>query len=82
MHKLIVEGVTAIKTETNPHVLEKKLSSVLPPAARRVPGESADEMRRRYLKLARQRREAEPAPEGSPAEAAGLGAGPGVQRRR
>jgi chemotaxis protein MotA len=82
VHKLIVEGVTAIKTETNPHVLEKKLSSFLTPAARRETRESFDEMRRRYLKLARQRREAEPAPEGSPAEAAGLGAGPGVQRRR
>lgn len=77
VHKLIIEGVTAIKTETNPHVLEKKLSSFLTPAARRETRETFDDMRRRYLKLARQRRDAE-----APAEAPGAGTGGGAAQRR
>jgi len=69
VQKLIIEGITAIKTETNSHVLEKKLSSFLTPAARRDTRESFDMMRKRYLNLVRQRKE----DEGSAPENAGAG---------
>lgn len=61
VQKLIIEGVCAIKTEANPHILEKKLSSFLTPAARRGTHESFSEMRKKYLQIAKQRREAETA---------------------
>ncbi len=54
--RLIVEGISAIKTEANPHVLEKKLSSFLTPAARRDTKQSFEEVRGKYLRMARQRR--------------------------
>ncbi len=57
VQRLIVEGVSAIKTEANPHVLEKKLSSFLTPAARRETRQSFDEVRGKYLRMARQRRQ-------------------------
>ena len=57
VQRLIVEGVSAIKTEANPHVLEKKLSSFLTPAARRETRANFDEVRGKYLRLARQRRQ-------------------------
>jgi chemotaxis protein MotA len=61
--KLIIEGAVAIKTETNPHILEKKLSSFLTPAARREARQSFADMRQKYVQMVRARREAaEPAP--------------------
>lgn len=88
VQKLIIEGVTAIKTETNPHVLEKKLSCFLTPASRKNARETFDETRRRYLAIVRQRKDAQappeetPEPTPQPAEAtASAGAGPAARRR-
>ncbi len=78
VQKLIIEGVTAIKTEANPHVLEKKLASFLTPASRRGARETFDETRRRYLAIVRQRKAEAPEPE--PAEAP-AGGGPTARRR-
>lgn len=56
-HKLIIEGAVAIKGETNPHILEKKLSAFLTPAARRETRNSFSEVRQKYLRMVRARRE-------------------------
>jgi len=62
VQQLIIEGVCAIKSETNPHVLERRLASFLTPAARRDTEESFAEMRKKYVRIAQQRRQDEPAP--------------------
>ena len=96
VQRLIVEGVTAIKTEANPHVLEKRLSSFLTPAARRETRANFDEVRGKYLRLARERRqqsgeaasyginvEPEPEPAGAPrpGPAAGRQGAPGQPKQ-
>ena len=75
VQKLIIEGVCAIKTEANPHILEKKLASFLTPAARRGTEASFGEIRKKYLRIAQQRRAAEEAQQSSsePPEASGGG---------
>ncbi|MBU1002124.1 MAG: MotA/TolQ/ExbB proton channel family protein [Proteobacteria bacterium] len=59
VQQLIIEGVCAIKTEANPHILEKRLTSFLTPASRRDSQENFAELRKKYVKIAQQRREAE-----------------------
>ncbi|BBD06858.1 motility protein A [Desulfovibrio ferrophilus] len=61
VQQLIIEGVSAIKTEANPHILEKRLISFLTPAARRDTHDTFAEMRKKYVKIAQQRRQAEEA---------------------
>lgn len=78
VQQLIIEGVCAIKTEANPHILEKRLTSFLTPAARRDTEVNFAEMRKKYVKIAQQRREAE---ESAALSAAG-GAGAKTQARR
>jgi chemotaxis protein MotA len=48
LYKLIVDGVSAIQQEKNPHKLERKLSSFLTPAARARNQRSFAEIRRKY----------------------------------
>ncbi|WP_461209034.1 motility protein A [Desulfocurvus sp. DL9XJH121] len=80
VQKLIIEGVCAIKTEANPHILEKKLSSFLTPAARRSTQATFSEMRKKYVRIAQQRKATEGAPQqGAQGEAP---AGGGTARRR
>ena len=88
VQKLIIEGVCAIKTEANPHILEKKLSSFLTPAARRNTQENFGEIRKKYLRIAQQRRAAEeasrdgtPEPPAAPPEAPGKGGGEAARKR-
>jgi chemotaxis protein MotA len=54
-HKLIIEGAVAVKHETNPHILEKKLSAFLTPAARRETRNTFAEVRQKYLRMVRNR---------------------------
>ncbi len=58
-HKLIIEGAVAVKHETNPHILEKKLSAFLTPAARRETRNTFAEVRQKYLRMVRARTEGE-----------------------
>lgn len=55
LQQIIIEGVCAIKTETNTHILEKKLTSYLTPAARTNAHDSFYDIRRKYLLLAKKR---------------------------
>ncbi|MEW5773414.1 MAG: MotA/TolQ/ExbB proton channel family protein [Thermodesulfobacteriota bacterium] len=71
-HRLIIEGAVAVKHETNPHILEKKLSAFLTPAARRETQQSFSEVRQKYLRMVRTRQgeeERAKAPAPSPASA-------------
>jgi chemotaxis protein MotA len=62
--KMIIDASAAIKTETNPYILERKLTSFLTPAARRDAHEAFADIRKRYVNIARARREGqEPEPE-------------------
>ncbi|GAB6175783.1 motility protein A [Desulfobaculum senezii] len=62
LQHIIIEGVCAIKTETNTHILEKKLTSFLTPAARTEAHDSFADIRRKYLRAARLRQSGSPAP--------------------
>jgi chemotaxis protein MotA len=62
--KMIIDATAAIKSETNPYILERKLTSFLTPAARQEARESFSDIRRRYVNIARSRREGQ----GSPSE--------------
>jgi chemotaxis protein MotA len=55
--KMIIDATAAIKSETNPYILERKLTSFLTPAARQEARESFSDIRRRYVNIARSRRE-------------------------
>lgn len=78
-HKLIIEGAVAIKHETNPHILEKKLSAFLTPAARRETRQTFAEVRQKYLRMVRSRAGEMPVmdvPAPTPAPAASTAAAP------
>lgn len=54
--KMIIEASISIKSETNPHIIERKLTSFLTPAARREAHEAFADIRQRYVKIAKARR--------------------------
>ncbi|NJB67699.1 chemotaxis protein MotA [Desulfobaculum xiamenense] len=62
LQQIIIEGVCAIKGETNTHILERKLTSFLTPASRNEAHESFIELRRKYVRLARARHQTEAGP--------------------
>jgi chemotaxis protein MotA len=69
--RMIIEGAAAIKTETNPHMLERKLTSFLTPSKRGEASETFADIRQKYIRMARARKTRQP---GAEAEQA---AGPG-----
>jgi len=68
VQKVIIEGVVAIKTETNPHILEKRLSSFLTPASRLETHQSFADIRKKHIQMVRARQQAakQPPPPGPP----------------
>lgn len=81
VQRLIIEGVCAIKTEANPHVLEKKLSSFLTPAARKGTQATFSEMRKKYVRIAQQRKAAETQSQDRAAAEAAAAGGEAAHRR-
>jgi len=61
--KMIIEACLAIKSETNPHIIERKLTSFLTPAARRDAHEAFAGIRKRYVQIAKSRRDQEEEPQ-------------------